>query len=180
MEIKRNFIENIIEGLDKKFIEENNILENEEILLSTCLNPCFKMDFFEENEKRIIREYFEKINNNSQIIITGRYGKGRKTNTQNNRNEFEIYLNQECISENSNFNDIIKYWEINKHNFPHLYTIAQKFFCALSSSCSSERLFSDAGNYITKKRSRMLMSTVESQCIIKSFILQNGIDIFLK
>ena len=177
--VKKDFVEKIIEGMEKKFVNDNNIFENMDILLSTVLNPYFKLDFFNQSEIQKVNNYFQMVTNNQSNEKVGRYDRGRKSNTNQTRSEFDVYLNQGCLSNDYSFDNIIKYWEVHKYSFPNLYKTSKRYFCALSSSCSSERLFSDASNYLTNKRSRMIISTVESQCIIRSFINQNGIEFFM-
>ena len=72
----------------------------------------------------------------------------------------------------------MKYWERKKEQFPTLYSLSQKYMCYLCSSCSSERLFSDASGYYNERRTRMLPSHLEDQCILHSFIKSDGIGAF--
>ena len=178
-EIKKKLIEKIIEKIDEKFILKNNIFENINILLATFLNPCFKMEYFEDDEENLIRNYFEGMNMNRNEN-EGKYSIGRVKRKERNKNEFEEYINEDCLGDESSFEDIMKYWESKKHTFPQLYKLSRKYLCYLCSSCSSERLFSDASNFYTGKRTRMLFSTVESQCIIRSYITNEGIELFFE
>ena len=70
----------------------------------------------------------------------------------------------------------MSFWENNKNELKMLYKLARKYLVNLASSCSSERLFSMAGTYFEKRRTRMLGSTLESECILKSFIDNNGVN----
>ena len=63
-----------------------------------------------------------------------------------------------------------------KFNPIEVNKLARKYLVNLASSCSSERLFSVAGTYFEKRRTRMLGSTLESECLLKSFIDNNGIN----
>ena len=52
--------------------------------------------------------------------------------------------------------DPIKWWfNIGKIQFPMLFYGAQKYQCMTATSVPSERVFSTAGNIITKKRARL-------------------------
>ena len=52
--------------------------------------------------------------------------------------------------------DPIKWWfNIGKIQFPLLFHGAQKYQCMIATSVPSERVFSAAGNIITKKRARL-------------------------
>ena len=93
----------------------------------------------------------------------GRYSSGKIK-----RKELEEYLKEDCLSDDStnedSTNEMVKmYWETKKFVYPTLYKLSRKYLTLLASSCSSERLFSDASNYFTKKRTRMLNSTLESE-----------------
>ena len=90
--------------------------------------------------------------------------------------EIEEYLRKENIGKNADIKFIEEFWDRNKTELKMLYKIAQKYLVHLASSASSERLFSAAGNFFDKERTRMLKSTLESECILKSFIDNNGIS----
>jgi hAT family C-terminal dimerisation region len=47
------------------------------------------------------------------------------------------------------------WWKINKSKFPILSKLANKYLCMSATSTSSERLFSEAGNTMTAKRTKL-------------------------
>lgn len=55
----------------------------------------------------------------------------------------------------------LKWWQLNKNNFPALANLARKFLSAPPSSVWSERLFSEAGNICEKLRNRLLPDNIE-------------------
>ena len=178
-EIEIDLIEKIMEKMKEKFVDKNNIMENENILIATMLNPRFKCDYFDEEQEEVIQRKFQSINLNTQGNM-GRYSSGKIKRKDRIRNELEEYLKEDCLSDDST-NEMVKmYWETKKFVYPTLYKLSRKYLTLLASSCSSERLFSDASNYFTKKRTRMLCSTLESECIIHSYILNDGIEIFFE
>jgi hypothetical protein len=52
-------------------------------------------------------------------------------------------------------NDPLAWWYEQQENFPVLSRLAKKYLAVYACSTSSERLFSDAGNMLTSKRTRM-------------------------
>ena len=51
--------------------------------------------------------------------------------------------------------DPLVWWNEKKNQFPILSNLAQKYLAVSATSTASERLFSDAGNLLTNKRTRM-------------------------
>ena len=62
--------------------------------------------------------------------------------------EINLYLQQRKIGLND---DPLKWWAVNKNNFPILAQIARKYLSIPATSVSSKRLFSDTSNHITAK-----------------------------
>ena len=52
-------------------------------------------------------------------------------------------------------------WKKNQQFFPHLSILARKYLAIPASSVPSERVFSLAGNLVSKKRARMSPSNVD-------------------
>lgn len=61
------------------------------------------------------------------------------------------------------------WWKSNGHLYPHLEKIAKRFLCRPSTSVPSERLFSAAGNIVTKKRTRLDVGTVDELLFLHSY-----------
>ena len=57
--------------------------------------------------------------------------------------------------------DPLLYWHTQKHLYPHLYKLALQFLCTPASSVPCERVFSKAGEVISKKRNRLSPNTVK-------------------
>ncbi|KAL1246589.1 hypothetical protein QQF64_034552 [Cirrhinus molitorella] len=56
--------------------------------------------------------------------------------------------------------DPLKYWHVHKE-YPHLYALAREYLAITATSVPCERIFSKAGDVISKKRSRLSSSTAE-------------------
>jgi len=67
-------------------------------------------------------------------------------------NELKIYLSLPRIERKS---CPIMWWKTNGNRFPFLFEAAKKYQCMPATSVPSERVFSKAGNVITKKRTRL-------------------------
>lgn len=57
--------------------------------------------------------------------------------------------------------DPLQYWTRNKTQYPHLYLLARNLLCIPASSVPCERVFSKAGEVVSKKRNRLNPNTVE-------------------
>ncbi|XP_062872093.1 zinc finger BED domain-containing protein 4-like [Trichomycterus rosablanca] len=55
----------------------------------------------------------------------------------------------------------LMYWSKHKYIYPHLYKLAQMFLCIPASSVPCERVFSKAGEIVSKKRNRLNPNTVK-------------------
>lgn len=56
----------------------------------------------------------------------------------------------------------LQWWSMNEHRFPKLSLLAKNYLCIPATSTPSERLFSKAGNVITKKRNCLKPKTVDA------------------
>lgn len=50
--------------------------------------------------------------------------------------------------------DHLKYWKERGVNFPNLYVLAQNYLCMPATSVPCERIFSKAGEIISKKKKK--------------------------
>ena len=91
--------------------------------------------------------------------------------------ELDLYISEKRITDKS-FEGIIKYWEINKDKYPKLYELSKKYLYSICSSTPSERLFSNASQFIGDKRNRLLPNHLEEECILFSWISREGISLF--
>ncbi|KAK1900426.1 Zinc finger BED domain containing protein 1 [Dissostichus eleginoides] len=57
--------------------------------------------------------------------------------------------------------DPLNYWQTQKHVYPNLHKLAVTFLCTPASSVPCERVFSKAGEVVSKKRNRLSPKTVE-------------------
>ena len=141
-----------------------------ESLIPSILDPRFKSLDFAPNEQKFkteqhLHELFEKekeiqkeSSDTSNIPNTSR-PKKKKTLmeriTKDNIvafNEVNEYLQLSEIPLDSN---PLSWWNEKRNKFPILSNLAQKYLAVSAISTASERLFSDTGNLLTNKRTRM-------------------------
>ena len=172
---KKRFLNCIINSIKKYFYQENSITKNETMIISAILDPRFKFDFFSnelfEEAKSIIKKIIDTKQSNEESIP------GRIVRSENT-DELSIYISERIEPLSSTFEDVLDYWTRNKNRFPQLYSLTHKYFSYLCSSCPSERLFSTASGFFSSRRTRMLPSHLEEDCILHSYITREGIDLF--
>lgn len=88
-----------------------------------------------------------------------------------NKCEVDRYFNHKETKEI----DALEWWSANRNKYPHLYKIALKILAIQSSSATSERGFSSAGNIVGDNRVRLDSHKLEDQ-----LILSKNIDLFEK
>jgi len=146
---------------------------SDDSLLSTILDPRVKSMGKKAEEEEVLRKYYEEYQENylptpiesraasptpseTSIILNSIYKPKLFSIFEQNQpkasNEVEEYLKEDKIP----FNQCPFNWWLNKKNkYPVLAKMARIFLAIPATSTSSERLFSDAGNLMTSKRSRI-------------------------
>ncbi|XP_049331875.1 E3 SUMO-protein ligase ZBED1-like [Astyanax mexicanus] len=74
------------------------------------------------------------------------------------RNEVLMYFGDQCISRDKS---PLQWWKENAARFPTLAILAKSYLSVPATSTPSERLFSAAGNIVTKKRSSLTSEHVD-------------------
>lgn len=141
-----------------------------ETLIPSILDPRFKsLDFAFEEQKfkteQHLHELFKKekenqkeISNTFNIPSTSK-PKKKKTLMERLTKDNTVAFNE--VNEYLQLSDIpldlnpLSWWNEKKDKFPILCSLAQKYLAVSATSTASERLFSDAGNLLTNKRTRM-------------------------
>jgi hypothetical protein len=83
------------------------------------------------------------------------------------QDEVEEYLDMPQIGIN---NDPLAWWKMHSIKFPILSELSKIYLAIPATSTSSERLFSDAGNLLTNKRTRMLPELFKRMIFLKKNI----------
>lgn len=81
---------------------------------------------------------------------------------------FTKELGQYMTIETDTSEDPLIWWKKHEHMLPTLSSIAKKYLCICATSCASERLFSSAGNIVTKKRNCLKPHNVERMVFLAS------------
>ena len=74
------------------------------------------------------------------------------------KDELEYFSKEPVLDHNS---DPLEWWRKNEERFPTLSKLAKKLFCIPATSVPSERVFSNAGNIVTKKRASLKPENVD-------------------
>jgi len=80
------------------------------------------------------------------------------------KDELVLYLQQKQIRLKD---DPLKWWSVNKVTLPILAQMARKYLSIPATSVPSERLFSDAGNHISSRRTRLSPELVNKMLFLK-------------
>ena len=80
------------------------------------------------------------------------------------RDELDIYLS---LSPPSSTKTVLEVWKDYKETLPKLHMLALKVFCVQASSAPAERLFSDAGNIFTNKRTLLGSGKLDDLLFLK-------------
>jgi len=89
---------------------------------------------------------------------TVEHGRRSSSATADATAEVDRYLSEVNVTRSE---DPLIYWAQHKHQYPHLYQLALTFLCSPASSVPCERIFSKAGEVLSKKRNRLSPSTLE-------------------
>jgi hAT family C-terminal dimerisation region len=160
-----------------------------EALIAVLLDPRQKkMKFADNDQKEIakasLNEAYELAKNDANIQqeSCGPKPKKRKISkariykkslfsdddelhdAQIDDNEIERYLVMAQIQSDQ---DPLKWWDVNKVQFPILAQLARKYLSIQASSGASERVFSDAGLIMSAKRTRMKEDLFEALIFLK-------------
>ena len=81
------------------------------------------------------------------------------------KTEFDRYIEDKTIIDKDM--NILIYWENNKSSYPTLAKIAKRILSIPATNTSVERLFSDSGNTITNRRTRLQTSKVNQLLFIR-------------
>ena len=78
------------------------------------------------------------------------------------------------ISEPQRTEDPLRWWKGNASRFPHLQRLARRYLCRPCTSVPSERIFSAAGNTVTKGRTRLDPDTVDELLFLHCYFKEKG------
>jgi len=141
---------------------------SDKAMLATLLDPwCKPLSFMSESLKNETIELLKTKYEESQAL----YGI-EKDNKQNHSNSllasmFHNRCTQLEVSDYLGAQEIqwdqcpLAWWRNNQSRFPVLSKLARKYLAIPATSTASERLFSDAGNTMTEKRTLLLPTTFE-------------------
>ena len=83
------------------------------------------------------------------------------------RKQLDKYLNISKVPIASKTTKPLEWWKEHEKDFPTLSKLAKKYLSIPATSVPSERLFSDAGNQVTQKRTRLSPDLVSQMLFLK-------------
>jgi len=84
---------------------------------------------------------------------------------KNAPDELQSYQDQVPLM-NSKPIEVLSWWKLNEKKFPRISVLARTYLAAQATAVPCERIFSDAGNLVTAKRSRLSPETIEKDLFI--------------
>ena len=113
-----------------------------------------------ENRTELWACFDELVASSTYTSHSSAAGSGHRTSSDNsNEKELDAFLTMPLLAKEE---CPFKWWSAQKSTFPNIYKVAKKFLSAPCSSVYSERIFSEAGNILHEKRSRLNPSKSES------------------
>jgi hypothetical protein len=158
------------------------------MLIATFLDPRFKnFDWCNGNgrneAKTLVQELYDDIKkdplpwNSINSIVSSSDDDNdifkalkSKEKSVGDDDEVILYLQQKQIRLKD---DPLKWWSVNEITLPILAQIARKYLSIPAASVPSERLFSDAGNHISARRTQL-----SPELVNKMLFLKRNSDIF--
>ena len=173
---------NLYKALEKYY----EVIEKE-AFIATLLDPRKKKTTFANNDqkelaKTSLYEVYELAKNDTNIQLESHGPKLKKRKTSNRvykrslfsddeshdnqieDNEVERYL---VMAQIQNDQNPLKWWDVNKSQFPILAQLARKYLSIQATSGASERVFSDAGLIMSSKRTSMKENLFEALIFLK-------------
>ena len=93
---KKELLEKIIEGIEIKMINTNDLIMNEESIISTFINPKFKDLFLDDDQMAIVDNFFSKYDTNV-TSSQSKYSVGIIRKKERDYNEVKKIYQRGCI-----------------------------------------------------------------------------------
>src|SRR5436305_5334253 len=145
-------------------------------MLAALLDPRFKrLEFASESLRNITHEQLKNVYQNIKSLTEENQAESRPTSS-NSLLARMFQNNYICEDEVANYLALPKvhpddcpllWWKTNKTRFPVLSKLARKYLAIPATSTPSERLFSEASNIMTIKRTQLAPNTLENLVFCK-------------
>ena len=149
--------------------------------IASFLDPCFKnLEFLKAYQKREVHNNVQELIQEEELVNDSNFETTQEKSAlslffgETNQSEeysdikaeFNLYLSLPTLSK-TNTSDPLKWWKEKKSSLPRLAKLARTYLAIPSTSVPSERLFSSAGNTLTKKRNRLSPTSVHDILFLK-------------
>lgn len=128
--------------------------------MSLFNEKCTSEEKTSKPPKRINKEDYRDTNSITNILFGPTINNSQNISNQNDNldKSFQAYIACDKLPIHEN---PLKWWKDNEKHFPVIAKIAKKYLSIPATSVPCERVFSDAGNIITKKRSSLKCEMAE-------------------
>ena len=154
--------------------------QKEETIMTTILDPRIKLLSFSVLKKEEVLSVFKRFylkykSSEDDNCNTGEMGSGNSLignlhllhgSLSANADEVERYLLMDLAGEGTN---VLEWWKGASSMRPNLVKMARDYLAIMTTSTSSERMCSAAGQVITKSRNRLSDETAESTILLQSW-----------
>ena len=152
-------------------------------LIVTFFDPRFKgLKFLTESQRKALIEYVielvdkSRVSNESYVVedeeiediaVPKKKSALDVLLVEEDANPNDNFVEQEVfryLAENSPSRDVqpLEWWKLNEHRFPNMSRVTKKNLCIPASSTASERLFSKAGELVSKRRSCLKPKNIDA------------------
>jgi len=88
----------------------------------------------------------------------------------------ELHKYKSMADKISHNQDPLLWWKYNEKKYPVVSQMAKKYLSVIATSVPCERLFSEAGQVISKRRNRLSPNRVNQLLFLNSYLQENNIS----
>lgn len=193
------FKEAVTKDLSSRFPKSDHDLATHHAVLTCALDPRYKsLKFMTDEQRNLVKSSIEKFDTQTEQVPVEPPVAVKSENTDNAESnkaevnamsfllgdlvdltgeevdaekslvqEYEMFVRETAVKGNA---DPLDWWKNKADSYKKLAPIAKFFLCIPGTSVPSERVFSDTGNIVTKKRASLDPDTVNQLVFLRSVL----------